>query len=113
MEECLFCKIISGEIPSDKVYEDEFVYVFNDIDKQAPEHFLIIPKEHIASADELEEEHKTLIGHIYLVASKLAKEKGLIKGYRIVNNCKEDGGQTVNHLHFHVLGGRSMQWPPG
>lgn len=111
--DCLFCKIIKGEIPSDCIYEDELVYAFNDIDKQAPVHFLIVPKEHIKSADDLEEKDKDLIGHIFLVAKKLAKEKGLVNGYRIVNNCKEDGGQTVDHLHFHVLGGRSMQWPPG
>ena len=111
--DCLFCKIINGEIPSDCIYEDELVYAFNDIDKQAPVHFLIVPKEHIKSCDDLNETHKDLIGHIFLVAQKIAKEKGLENGYRIVNNCKEDGGQTVEHLHFHVLGGRSMQWPPG
>ena len=83
------------------------------IDKQAPVHFLIVPKEHIKSADDLEEKHKELIGHIFLVAKKLAKENGLVDGYRVVNNCKEDGGQTVGHIHFHVFGGRSMQWPPG
>ncbi len=111
--DCLFCKIIAGEIPSTKIYEDELVYAFKDIDPQAPTHFLVVPKEHIANADELEESHRELIGHIYLVSSKLAREFGLEKGYRVVNNCKEDGGQTVDHLHFHVLGGRSMQWPPG
>lgn len=113
MEDCLFCKIIDKQIPSDCIYEDELVYAFNDIDAQAPVHFLIVPKEHIESADDLTESNKELIGHIFLVAQKIAKEKGLTKGYRIVNNCKEDGGQTVNHIHFHVLGGRSMQWPPG
>lgn len=113
MEDCLFCKIIDGQIPSDCVYEDELVYAFNDIDAQAPVHFLIVPKEHIESADDLTKDNKDLIGHIYLVAQKIAKEKGLTNGYRIVNNCKDDGGQTVNHIHFHVLGGRSMQWPPG
>lgn len=111
--DCLFCKIIAGEIPSQKVYEDELVYVFNDIDPQAPVHFLIVPKEHICSVDEMKEEHKELIGHIFFVAKQLAAEKNLDRGYRIVNNCKEDGGQTVDHLHFHVLGGRSLQWPPG
>lgn len=111
--DCLFCKIINGDIPSECIYEDKFVYAFNDIDKQAPVHFLIVPKEHIKSADDLEEKHKELIGHIFLVAKKLAKENGLVDGYRVVNNCKEDGGQTVGHIHFHVFGGRSMQWPPG
>ena len=106
--DCLFCKIIKGEIPSTKLYEDELVYAFRDIDPQAPTHFLVVPKEHITSADDLDENHKDLIGHIFLVAKKLCAE-----GYRIVNNCKEDGGQTVDHLHFHVLGGRSLNWPPG
>lgn len=110
---CLFCKIVAGEIPSQKVYEDELVYAFDDIDPQAPVHFLIVPKEHISSADELEQRHKELLGHIFLVAKELAAKKGLTNGYRIVNNCKEDGGQSVAHLHFHVLGGRSLQWPPG
>ncbi|EFI42389.1 histidine triad nucleotide-binding protein [Peptoniphilus sp. oral taxon 386] len=111
--ECLFCEIINGSIPSECIYEDELVYAFNDIDKQAPIHFLIVPKEHIKSADELSEKHKELIGHIFLVAKNLCGKFGLENGYRIVNNCKEDGGQTVNHLHFHVLGGRSLNWPPG
>lgn len=113
MEDCLFCKIIRGEIPSEKVYEDDKVYAFNDISPEAPVHFLIVPKKHIASTDELTEEDKDLIGHIFLVAKDLAAEKNLTGGYRIVNNCKEDGGQSVGHLHFHVLGGRSLQWPPG
>ncbi|MBU5669945.1 histidine triad nucleotide-binding protein [Peptoniphilus sp. MSJ-1] len=111
--DCLFCKIIAGEIPSEKLYEDELVYVFKDINPEAPVHFLVIPKEHINSTDELDEAHKELVGHVFLVAKKVAHDEGLTNGYRIVNNCKEDGGQTVNHLHFHVLGGRSMQWPPG
>ena len=92
--DCLFCKIIKGEIPSTKLYEDELVYAFRDIDPQAPTHFLIVPKEHISSADDLDENHKELIGHIFLVAKKLCAEEGLTKGYRIVNNCKEDGGQS-------------------
>ena len=101
--DCLFCKIINGEIPSEKLYEDEFVYAFRDIDPKAPTHFLIVPKEHIPSADDLEERHKNLIGHVFLVAKKICAEEGLTKGYRIVNNCKEDGVQTVEHLHYHVL----------
>lgn len=111
--DCLFCKIINGEIPSEKIYEDELVYVFNDIDAQAPVHFLIVPKKHIVSADDLKEEDKELIGHVFLVASKISKQLGVENGYRIVNNCKEDGGQTVEHIHFHVLGKRKLNWPPG
>ena len=112
--DCLFCKIISGEIPSAKVYEDDLVYAFRDIEPQAPVHILIIPKEHISSANELNEENCSVVGHIFSVAAKIAKEEGIAEGgYRIVNNCGEDGGQTVKHLHFHMLGGRSLQWPPG
>lgn len=113
MDDCLFCKIIAGEIPSKKLYEDELVYAFEDINPQAPVHFLIVPKLHIKSADELTKENSGFIGHVYTVAAMLCKEKGLTKGYRIVNNCGEDGGQTVGHLHFHVLGGRLLAWPPG
>ena len=112
--DCLFCKIIAGDIPSSKVYEDDKVYAFRDIEPQAPVHILIIPKEHIASANELTEENASVVGHIFAVAAKLAKEEGIADGgYRIVNNCGEDGGQTVKHLHFHMLGGRSLAWPPG
>ena len=112
--DCLFCKIINGDIPSAKVYEDDKVYAFRDIEPQAPVHILIIPKEHIASANELTEENASIVGHIFAVAAKIAKEEGIAdSGYRIVNNCGEDGGQTVKHLHFHMLGGRSLQWPPG
>lgn len=112
--DCLFCKIIAGEIPSAKVYEDDKVYAFRDIEPQAPVHILIIPKEHIASANELNEENSAIAGHIFAVAAKIAASEGIAEGgYRIVNNCGEDGGQTVGHLHFHMLGGRSLQWPPG
>lgn len=112
--DCLFCKIIAGDIPSVKVYEDDKVFAFRDIEPQAPTHILIIPKEHIASANELTEENASIVGHIFAVAAKIAKEEGIADGgYRIVNNCGEDGGQTVKHLHFHMLGGRSLQWPPG
>ena len=112
--DCLFCKIIAGEIPSAKVYEDDKVLAFRDIEPQAPVHILIIPKEHIASANELNEENASVVGHIYAVAAKIAKEEGIAEGgYRIVNNCGVDGGQTVGHLHFHMLGGRSLAWPPG
>ncbi len=112
--DCLFCKIISGEIPSKKVYEDDKVYAFYDISPAAPVHVLIIPKEHIPSANALTEENADVVGHIFAVAAKLAADLGVAEGgYRIVNNCGEDGGQTVHHLHFHLLGGRSLQWPPG
>lgn len=111
--DCIFCKIANGEIPSKKTYEDERILAFYDLDPQAPVHILLIPKTHIASANELTEENADVVSHIFLTAAKLAKELGLDKGYRIVNNCGEDGGQTVHHLHFHLLGGRSMKWPPG
>ncbi len=112
--DCLFCKIIDGQIPSTKVYEDELVYAFLDIEPQAPTHIIIVPKEHISSANELTDENSAVIGRIFAVAAKLAKEQGFAeKGYRIVNNCGEDGGQTVGHLHFHILAGRNLGWPPG
>lgn len=111
--DCLFCKIIGGEISSEKIYEDDDMYAFKDIDPQAPVHFLVIPKKHIQDADALTEEEDALIGRIFRKAGELARELDCDKGYRIVNNCKEDGGQTVNHLHFHILGQRSLQWPPG
>lgn len=111
--DCVFCKIINGEIPSNKLYEDEQCLAFADASPQAPVHFLVIPKDHIASMEEIREEQGELIGHIFAVISRLAKEQGLTGGYRVVNNCLEDGGQTVPHLHFHVLGGRMLQWPPG
>lgn len=114
MEDCLFCKIANGEIPSEKVYEDDKVYAFYDINPEAPVHFLVIPKEHIQSANDLNDNNADVISHIFKVINKLAVELNIEdKGYRIVNNCGEDGGQTVNHIHFHVLGGRNMQWPPG
>jgi histidine triad (HIT) family protein len=112
--DCLFCKIAGGEIPSTKVYEDEQVYAFLDIEPQAPVHIILIPKTHISSANELNEENAAVVGHIFAVAAKIAKEKGFSEqGYRIVNNCGEDGGQTVGHLHFHLLAGRNFGWPPG
>lgn len=114
MSDCLFCKIIAGEIPSTKVYEDDAVYAFNDIEPQAPIHVIIVPKAHIASANEITAENSAVIGKIFEAAGKIAKDLGIAdNGYRIVNNCGEDGGQTVQHLHFHLVGGRSLQWPPG
>lgn len=111
--DCIFCKIVNGEIPSQKVYEDDLVVAFNDLSPQAPVHILIIPKTHITSCDELNDENCAVVGHIFSVAAKIAKENGLTNGYRIVNNCGEDGGQTVKHLHFHLMGGRQFTWPAG
>lgn len=111
--DCVFCKIASNEIPSKKVYEDDQIVAFNDLDPQAPVHVLIIPKNHIQSADQIADDDMNIIGKIFMVASKIAKELGLENGYRIVNNCGEDGGQTVPHLHFHLMGGRKMNWPAG
>ncbi len=112
--DCLFCKIVAGEIPSKKVYEDDSVYAFLDIEPQAPTHFLVIPKAHIASANDLTSENADVVAHIFAVIPKIAKELGIAEsGYRIVNNCGENGLQSVKHLHFHVLGGRLLQWPPG
>lgn len=114
MSDCLFCKIIAGEIPSSKVYEDEYVYAFDDISPEAPVHVLIVPKAHISSANDITEENADVVSAIFLAAKKIAEEKGVAEsGYRIVNNCGEDGGQTVKHLHFHLIGGRSLSWPPG
>lgn len=112
--DCLFCKIIAGEIPSTKVYEDDTVYAFLDIEPQAPTHIIIIPKAHIASGNDLTDDNAEVVGHIFAVAAKLAKEQGFAEnGWRIVNNCGKDGGQTVGHLHFHLLAGRNLGWPPG
>ena len=109
MEDCIFCKIIRGEIPSNKVYEDDEILAFKDINPMAPVHILVIPKKHIESADEISEEDELLIGKIFTVIKRLAKENHLDNGYRIVNNCGEDGGQAVKHLHFHLLGGRKLK----
>ena len=108
MEDCLFCKIAAGEIPSNKLYEDDTLLAFYDIDPQAPVHFLVIPKRHIASAAALTEDDAALLGHIFAVIAKLAKEVGLDNGYRVISNVGEDAGQTVKHLHFHVLGGEKL-----
>lgn len=109
---CVFCKIAAGEIPANKLYEDEKVLAFYDLDPQAPIHFLVIPKEHIASAGEITPENSALIAHIFEVIARICTEHGW-QSYRIVNNCGEQAGQTVPHLHFHVLSGRDMTWPPG
>ncbi len=106
--ECLFCKIIAGDIPSTKVYEDENVYAFRDINPQAPTHILVIPKTHIASVAELTGENSDLVAHIFEAIPKIAEAEGLKNGYRVVSNCGPDAGQTVFHLHFHILGGKEL-----
>lgn len=111
---CIFCKIVNGEIPAKKVYEDEKVLAFHDINPQAPFHILVIPKKHISTLLELDERDKELIGHIYSVINRVARDLGFDeRGFRVVTNCKEEAGQTVFHIHFHVLAGRPMDWPPG
>lgn len=113
MNDCLFCKIMNGEIPSSKVYEDEFVYAFLDIDPKAPFHAIFIPKIHIACADEINSDNSVYIAKVFEAIAKVAKNENLQNGYRVVNNCGKDGGQTVGHLHFHLLARRNLQWPPG
>ena len=114
MENCLFCKIAAGEIPSKKVYEDDMISAFYDIEPQAPAHIIIIPKAHIESANEIDAANVKYISHIWEKIPQIAKELGFAKnGYRVVNNCGDNGGQTVPHLHFHLMGGRQFTWPAG
>ena len=114
VQDCLFCKIAGGEIPSEFVYEDDDCVAFNDISPQAPTHVLIIPKKHIASLDKTASDDKELLGHLMLAAASIARDKGFANnGYRTVVNTNEDGGQTVFHLHVHLLGGRKFIFPPG
>jgi histidine triad (HIT) family protein len=110
---CLFCKIVEGTIPSKPVYSDDRAYAFADINPQAPVHFLVVPREHIKSTAEAAADHAELLGHLLLTGAKIARDKGLAKGYRVVINTGPDGGQTVDHLHVHILGGRHCTWPPG
>lgn len=113
-ENCLFCKIVDGEIPSARVYEDDVCIAFNDISPQAPTHILIVPREHFASLDKATGSHKETLGHLLLAAADIAREKGFAEnGYRVVINTNADGGQTVFHLHVHLLGGRPFIFPPG
>ncbi len=105
---CLFCKIIAGDIPSAKVYEDETVYAFRDIAPQAPTHILVVPKAHIADCNGITAENSAVVAHIFEVIPQIAAAEGLEKGYRVVSNCGEDAGQTVPHLHFHILGGKKL-----
>ncbi len=114
MSDCIFCKIGRKEIPSRIVYEDRQVVAFEDVNPQAPTHTLIIPKEHVATLNDISQEEEALLGHLMLVATRLAKEKGLQEeGYRLVANCMEGAGQSVFHIHLHLLGGRKISWPPG
>ena len=106
--DCLFCKIVAGDIPSTKVYEDEKVLAFRDIAPMAPTHILVIPKIHIGSVAEISAENSDVVAHIFEVIPKIAEAEGLVNGYRVVSNCGEDAGQTVKHLHFHILGGRQL-----
>lgn len=114
MTDCLFCKIIAGEIPSDKVYEDEHVYAFRDINPAAPLHVLIVPKKHIAMINDVEDEDAEIMGRLFIAAKKISKELGVADdGYRVVMNCGEGAGQTVFHVHLHLLARRELTWPPG
>ena len=113
MADCIFCMIANKDIPSKVVYEDDRIIVFHDLEPQSPVHVLMIPKKHISSLDDLQTEDAELLGHLMLKVKDIAKELGLENGYRLVNNCGEDGMQTVKHLHFHLLGKRKMIWPPG
>lgn len=107
-ENCVFCKIIKGDIPSTKVYEDKLCYAFRDINPQAPTHILVVPKAHIQSVAEVSSKNEALVGHMFTVIAKIAREEGLDGGYRVISNCGPDAGQTVPHLHFHILGGTKM-----
>ena len=108
MSDCLFCKIIAGDVPSTKVYEDESVYAFRDINPQAPTHILVVPKAHIADCDAVTAENSSVISHIFEVIPEISRAEGLTNGYRVVSNCGADAGQTVQHLHFHILGGKAL-----
>ena len=111
--DCIFCKIANGEIPSTKVYEDDTVVAFNDLEPQAPSHILVIPKQHISSAADITPENSAVIAHIFEVIAKIAKNNGFNDGFRVVNNCGDSAGQTVKHIHFHLMAGRDFTWPAG
>jgi len=112
--DCLFCRIVAGEIPTDLVYEDELLVAFPDISAKAPTHILLIPREHLVSAAELSDDHAPLLGRLFATAARLAAERGLVEsGFRLVTNAGADAGQSVDHLHVHLLGGRKFGWPPG
>lgn len=111
--DCIFCKIVEGTIPSKPVYQDELAYAFADINPKAPVHILIVPRRHIRSLAQAGQDDRALLGHLQWAAAEIARQHGLTNGYRVVVNTGEDGGQTVDHLHLHLLGGRSLSWPPG
>ncbi len=114
MSDCIFCRIAAGEIPAELVYEDDLVLGFRDLSPQAPTHVLIIPRKHIATLNDLQPEDEAIVGRLYSAAAQIAAREGLAeRGYRTLINCNADGGQTVFHLHLHLLGGRQMNWPPG
>jgi len=114
MSDCLFCKILDGEIPCDKVYENDHVIAFRDVNPQAPTHVLVIPRKHISTINDLTADDKNIVGEMMLAAQAIAKQEGIEDdGYRLVMNCNEGAGQTVFHIHLHILGGRIMGWPPG
>lgn len=112
--DCIFCRIVAGEIPARFVYQDDLVVAFHDINPRAPTHILLLPREHIPSAQDLTEAHGPMLGRLFATSARLAQEQGIAEaGYRITTNVGRDGGQTVDHLHFHVMGGRPFTWPPG
>lgn len=114
MSDCIFCKIVSGDIPGDIVYQDDDVLAFRDLQPQAPVHVLVIPKRHISTINDLQADDAGLVGKLYLAAKDIAAQEGMAdSGYRCVMNCNDDGGQSVHHIHLHVLGKRQMNWPPG
>ena len=113
MEDCVFCKIVNGDIPAAKVYEDDTVLAFKDLDPQAPTHLLVIPKQHIRSLAEIDESNSAVVAHIAEVIAKLAKDLDMKDGFRVVSNCGDAAGQSVKHLHFHLLAGREFTWPAG
>ncbi len=114
MSDCLFCKMVSGEIEPDKVFESDDLLAFKDINPQAPTHILVVPKKHIATTNDLTQEDQNLVGQMVLAAQDIAEKEGIAEsGYRLVLNCNQHGGQSVDHIHIHLLGGRQMMWPPG
>lgn len=114
MSDCLFCKILDGEIPVDVVYQSDTALAFRDINPQAPTHVLIIPRQHLTTVNDIEKQHEAIVGSLFIAAKEIASQEGLAEdGYRVVMNCNEAAGQTVFHIHLHLLGGRTMNWPPG
>ena len=112
-DDCLFCRIVAGEVPATRLHEDDLVIAIRDINPQAPTHVLVLPVAHIASAADLTDDDGPLLGRLFAVAARLARDEGLVGGWRLVTNVGPDGGQSVDHLHLHLLGGRRMTWPPG